>query len=238
MTKSVTSTSHQGHCEECLAYDILLDNNLISSKAFVSDRPDIIDGDRGIEVTLVKAYLSDTEIDPIPGQLHFGLLPKENQYVHMEDYWCETCKYLPSCQEDFQWFPVKCARCETKTRWLKEGYLISPKGTAYYAGRIHPCATSHSEPVDDTLDRLEKTIRNKEDKAKGYSKINLDLFLFDDREVEKLKIPPSSKFNNLYIYCLDSGNFYVNGNLQQVYNRIFNRECHNKNCVNFGKFHQ
>lgn len=62
------------HCEECLALNILLENNLIGKEAYIADSPDIIYKNIGIEVTSASQ-------DPIENRLNFGKLPKENEFI-------------------------------------------------------------------------------------------------------------------------------------------------------------
>lgn len=217
-------------CEECLALRILLDNNLINKDAKVSDCPDIVSDDECIEVT---SAISD-EID---NRLNLGTLPKENQYTNMSNYNCSTCEFLQTCKTNVRYDCIsECVLCKDKHLWLKDSLFIISKGTAYYTNGEHPTAIGWPTSCECSEIDLKRRISDKEIKSKHYTGENLGLFLYYDKFIDNVPPITSDIFNNIYIYCVNSGQLYRNWTLiKQISNNCF-PICYNDSCNDYGKF--
>lgn len=219
-----------GHCEECLALQMLLENNLIDKSATICDRPDIVSNDECVEVT---SAIND-EID---NRLNFGKLPKESQYTNMSDYNCNTCEFLQTCKTSICYDCMsECMLCKDKHLWLKDSIFIISKGTAYYNNGEHPMAISWSASCEGSEIDLKRRISDKEIKSMHYTGKNLGIFLYYDRFIDNVKPITSDIFNNIYIYCVNLGLLYKNWTLIKHYASSSTIVCYNKLCDDYGKF--
>lgn len=217
------------NCEECLALNLLLSNGLIGEDSYISDKPDIINGDEGIEVTSAI----DGEIN---NRINFGKLPKDNEYINTNDYNCNTCEFLQLCKDEHEYdYCVYCKKCENNNFWLRDGFVIIAKGNMFYKGNEHPRAIGWTDDFYGFEEDLKKAIERKERKSKNYKQQKLSLFLYYDKEINKIEKIESKIFKNIYIYCIDSGRLYKNWEVIKTYSSI-TPKCYNKNCNEFGKF--
>ena len=217
------------NCEECFALTILLENKLIGNDAKVSDRPDIISKNENIEVT--SAIIGEIE-----NRLHFGLLPKESEYTNMANYDCNSCEFLLKCKEERHDCIVYCKKCKDKHFWLRNEGFTNSQGAVCYGGGRHPITIPHSKNHYGESTDLEDAIRRKENKSINYEKQNLGLFLFYDKEIEKIKPITSSVFKNIYVFRTDDNKLYKNWVLIKRYSHGRLPNCYNAECNEYGKF--
>lgn len=222
------------HCEECQALTILLENGLISDDAYVSDCPDIRSFAENIEVMIATP---NNKIGKIENQMNFGSGPKENEYTDPQEYNCNDCEFIQKCKEYFECDCPVCEKCKDKYAWLKSSF-----GGFFHYGKIVYVGKSHPESIGLPLDfyglqeDIENAIRIKEEKSQKYQTQTTGLFLFYDKEISKIKPITSDVFENIYIFCIDSGNLYKNWNLIKTYRHSGYTNCYNTECDEYGKF--
>lgn len=223
------------NCEECQALTMLLENNLINDDAYVSDCPDIRSLTENIEVT---SAIPNDKIGKIENQMNFGDVPKENEYTDPQKYNCDDCEFIQKCKEYFECDCPVCEKCKNKYAWLKSSF-----GGFFHYGKVVYVGKSHPESIGLPLDfygykeDIENAIKTKEKKSQKYQIQTNGLFLFYDKEIQKIEPIKSNVFKNIYIYCIFSGNLYKNWKLIKNYKRgmdhIF---CYNTECDEYGKF--
>lgn len=216
------------NCEECLALSILIDNKLIDVNAVIDDKPDIISNDKCVEVTsAIKSQVLN--------QLNFGLLPKKEKFTRPQNYECGSCTFLSKCKAEFNDGDIpRCEMCADIHNWFDLTFFNIPIGSAYYMGREHPSIVPYFFDHYGNADEIIDAIKRKEQKSLQYKRRDVDLFLYYDKDISKMKPITSNVFSNIYIYCLYSGSLYKNWEIIKEYSNMeFLLQCHNKKCDEF-----
>lgn len=221
------------NCGECQALTMLLENNLISDDAYVSDCPDIRSLTENVEVT---SAIPNDEVGRFENQLNFGII-KEKQYIKLQEYNCDNCEFLQDCKEDFKCGYSLCRKCKGKNALLMSANnSLITYGEVLYANQEHPEPICYPVDFYGSQKDIENAIKRKEGLSIKYSIQTTGLFLFYDKEIQKIEPIKSNIFKNIYIYCIFSGNLYKNWKLIKHYRRGGDTLCYNTKCDEYGKF--